>query len=136
MTIQTVKEPDGLGMLEHCCFCFRPTPFWARTVNVAVCEHCSKVRREDELPFKLEWCNEIRKRFPPNQIAQFIGEKRATSEPADLRKAYEAMRVALTECITDKNAHCMVTTYQEASTKYRRLQAINDIALKALASFD
>lgn len=138
--IKIEKEPDGLGNIkENCCFCYRPTEFWAVRVNVAVCEHCSTVRTDDELPTKRAWCDDIRRRFPSLVTTPFNGPLRVAvpREPKDLREAYESMRTALQECLTSDNAACMVRSgISGNSFKASRIERINKIATEALKAFD
>jgi hypothetical protein len=43
--------------LEECCFCKRPTPYWATIRNVCVCPTCACSRSDREIPTKQEWMN-------------------------------------------------------------------------------
>lgn len=45
--------------LEHCCFCFAPTPFWHTRKDVAVCEECAPVHDPRDVPSKPEWCDAV-----------------------------------------------------------------------------
>lgn len=60
MNIPLLREPDGMGGLERCCFCRKPTPMWTalkeRTPGeqVACCDACAAARIPEEVPTKAQ----------------------------------------------------------------------------------
>lgn len=62
MNIPLLREPAGMGGLERCCFCRKPTPMWTalkeRTPGeqVACCEACAETQAPEEVPSKRVWC--------------------------------------------------------------------------------
>jgi hypothetical protein len=78
MTIEVKQEPTNhpaaafnVHELELCCFCWKPTPFWARAEevdenghanDVACCPPCAETHEPSELPSKEAWCAEAAKR--------------------------------------------------------------------------
>ena len=64
MPIAVEREPEGMtrsfrGLMETCCFCRRPTPFWHMPSDVAVCEECAATHDASDVPVKEEWCRAI-----------------------------------------------------------------------------
>lgn len=61
MPIPVERESETLtrqfrGLMESCCFCRRPTPFWHMPKDVAVCEECAPTHEVSQIPPKEEWC--------------------------------------------------------------------------------
>ncbi len=63
--IQLIKEEgcDQMGsVLELCCICREPTPFWTNLSDrkpgqqVACCEKCAKLANPEHIPSKEVWC--------------------------------------------------------------------------------
>lgn len=60
--IKVVHEPKShpipvqMRELENCAFCRKPTPYWYKEKDVAVCEECAKWANPEDVPSKLEWC--------------------------------------------------------------------------------
>lgn len=49
---------DGSGprdVLERCCMCRTPTPWWHAS-DVALCPACAHTTKRSELPTKKDWC--------------------------------------------------------------------------------
>jgi len=47
-------EPD-LRVIEHCCFCRRPTRYWYTPKDVACCPDCAKHAEKKDVPSKKIW---------------------------------------------------------------------------------
>jgi hypothetical protein len=37
-------------LLEHCIFCYKPTPYWHAKTNNPVCQECSKTHKVGDIP--------------------------------------------------------------------------------------
>lgn len=78
MPIDVIREPTdhpaaAFHIYDHelCCFCWTPTPFWARAedvdangdaTDVACCPECAANHEPSELPTKEAWCAEAARR--------------------------------------------------------------------------
>jgi hypothetical protein len=56
--IEVQREDEELSTLgfENCCFCRRPTVFWCRKKDVAVCLQCAATASPEDVPDKPTWC--------------------------------------------------------------------------------
>jgi len=67
MTIQIENENDPQATfrdLEHCCFCDKPTPYWHKPKDVAVCPSCAAVNDPEDVPSKADWCAAHKSKHP------------------------------------------------------------------------
>lgn len=61
MPVTVHKEPEAftraIGILENCCNCRKPTPFWfgEGTLNVALCESCAVTMEPHQVPTRAQW---------------------------------------------------------------------------------
>lgn len=61
MPIRVKREPEDWGPgLEHCAFCWQPTPFWYWGKDVAVCPPCAKKVKPEDVPTKNAWWNQTK----------------------------------------------------------------------------
>ena len=57
--IKVEREPDSFGdLLEHCCFCKKPTAYWYVPNDVACCQTCAGKHNAEDVPTKEEWCKQ------------------------------------------------------------------------------
>lgn len=61
MPIKVTREPAELtkafgNTKEHCCFCYKPTTFWYKKKDVAVCDVCAEFSEPGDVPSKEDWC--------------------------------------------------------------------------------
>lgn len=61
MSVPVVHEDPALtrkfrGLLEFCCFCWKPTTSWHEPKDVAVCESCAETHEPEDVPSKDAWC--------------------------------------------------------------------------------
>jgi hypothetical protein len=56
--IEVQREDEELSALgfENCAFCRRPTAFWFRKKDVAVCLQCAAKAKPEDVPDKAAWC--------------------------------------------------------------------------------
>lgn len=52
---EDIEALDSQNMHENCCFCNKPTPYWAVKKDVACCPDCAEKYEEVELPSKYIW---------------------------------------------------------------------------------
>lgn len=77
--IKLVRDPDADDPHwpnERCCFCWQPSAHWAQPQDVACCEACARKHTAEELPEKMNWIDEAKKKFPSPVLwaeEQFIG---------------------------------------------------------------
>jgi recombinational DNA repair protein (RecF pathway) len=56
MGLVVVREPAGMGPPhERCCICRKPTPYWYRPRDVALCRPCARITRKANVPTKAQW---------------------------------------------------------------------------------
>jgi predicted amidophosphoribosyltransferase len=56
MGLKIVHDGSVRGdVLERCCMCRAPTPWWRSVEDVALCPTCAKKTKASELPRKAEW---------------------------------------------------------------------------------
>lgn len=54
--IHIVRDPDpDAQVLELCCFCYEPTPFWFEPNDVACCRRCAAKHKTSDVPAKDTW---------------------------------------------------------------------------------
>lgn len=46
-----IKEPHGLGPpYERCSYCYTPTPYWIKNLNIPCCQSCFKQKNQHYQP--------------------------------------------------------------------------------------
>ncbi len=72
MPIKVWEEPAEMtrafGVKELCCFCYKPTTFWYRKKDVAVCDVCAEFSEPADVPSKKVWCEAVAAREPASRM--------------------------------------------------------------------
>ncbi len=56
MGVEVVHDGEPANVVaENCCLCRKPTRYWFRALDVALCQPCAKAADEGALPSKQVW---------------------------------------------------------------------------------